>query len=133
MANPDPSSERLRIDRWLWCARFFKSRSQASEAVDGGRVHLNGARVKPSHGVRIGDRLEVTRERESWDIEIRSIPDRRGPAGEAAACYEEMPESSEQRAALRSQRGMAGGAPPRPPTRPDKRARRELMKLQRGR
>ncbi|HZF17661.1 MAG TPA: RNA-binding S4 domain-containing protein [Steroidobacteraceae bacterium] len=127
MANPDPGA--LRIDKWLWHARFFKTRSLATAAVDGGRIHVNGARVKPAHAVRVGDRLEITREQESWDLRVRALPSRRGPAAGAAACYEESPES----AARRAERRLLGGAPPRPASRPDKRARRELLRLQRGR
>jgi ribosome-associated heat shock protein Hsp15 len=133
MADPVPDAERARIDKWLWCTRFFRSRAQASEAVDGGRVHLNGARVKRSHAVRVGDRLEITREQESWEVVVRAIPARRGPASEAAHCYEESAASLAGRDALRKQRRLAGGAPPRPATRPDKRARRELLRLMRGR
>jgi len=133
MTHPSENGERLRIDKWLWCARFFKSRGQASAAVDGGRVHLNGARVKAAHAVRAGDRLEITRDDDAWEIVIRSMPPRRGPAAEAAACYEESPESVARRAARRSERRMAGGRPPRPPARPDKRARRALLRLRRGR
>ena len=133
MTDPDRNGERLRIDKWLWCARFFRSRAQASAAVDGGRVHLNGARVKASHAVRTGDRLEISRDEESWEVVVRSIPQRRRPAAEAAACYEESPQSVARRAARRTERRMAGGPAPRPPTRPDKRARRALLRLQRGR
>lgn len=131
MANPDTGA--LRIDKWLWHARFFRSRSLATAAVDGGRVHVNGARVKPSHAVKIGDRLEITRDAEASDLLIRALPLRRGPAAAAAACYEESADSAARRAARREERRMLGGAPPRPASRPDKRARRELLRLQRGR
>jgi len=133
MTAPAPDDARARIDKWLWCVRFFRSRAQASAAVDGGRVHLNGARVKRSHAVRIGDRLDITREQESWGVVVLAIPAVRGPATAAALCYEESPESSRRREERRSQRRLAGGPAPRPPARPDKRARRELLRLQRGR
>jgi len=133
MANPDRNGAALRIDKWLWFVRFFRSRSLASAAVDGGHVHLNGARVKASHAVRPGDRLEITREHESWEILVRELPSMRGPAAQAARCYEESPDSAARRESQRAQRRAAGGAPPRPPKRPDKRARRELLRLQRGR
>ena len=78
--------ERLRIDRWLWCARFFKTRSVAAEAVRSGHVRLNGQRVKPAHAVRIGDALTVElRDESERDVVIAAIPARRGPAPEAAA------------------------------------------------
>jgi ribosome-associated heat shock protein Hsp15 len=133
MTTPDRIGAALRIDKWLWFVRFFRSRSLASAAVDGGRVHLNGARVKASHAVRVGDRLEITREHESWDIRVLAIASRRGPATEAALCYEESPESKARREGERARRKLAGGAPPRPPKRPDKRGRRELLRLLRGR
>jgi ribosome-associated heat shock protein Hsp15 len=133
MAIPVRNVARLRIDKWLWFVRFFKSRAQASEAVDGGRIHLNGARVKASHAVCAGDQLEITRGRESWELWIRAIPARRGPAAEAIACYEESSESVARRAAARTERRLTGGAPPRPPKRPDKRARRAILRFQRGR
>jgi ribosome-associated heat shock protein Hsp15 len=133
MNDPELDAERLRLDKWLWFARFYKSRSEATEAVEGGRVHLNGARVKPSHAVRIGDRIVITRAAESWDVEVRDLLARRGPAAAAAAAYAETAESAARREAARASRRMAGGAPPRPPKRPDKRARRALLRLQRGR
>jgi ribosome-associated heat shock protein Hsp15 len=128
----EPEAGRQRIDKWLWCARFYKSRSLATAAVEGGRVHLNGARVKPSHPVRPGDRIELTREAESWDLEIRSLPARRGSALAASQCYEESAASVAQRAARRAARKLTGGPAPRPASRPDKRARRQLVRLQRG-
>ena len=77
------TSVSLRIDKWLWCARFFKSRAQATEAVAGGRVHVNGERAKPSRVVRIDDRIEITRDEVRFDLVVRGIPLRRGPATEA--------------------------------------------------
>lgn len=136
MASPDEGlahDGKLRIDKWLWCARFYRSRSLAAAAVDGGRVHLNEARVKASHPVRVGDRIEITRGPEAWDIQVLALPLRRGSSAEASHCYDETPGSLARREALRALRRLSGGAPPRPPSRPDKRARRELLKLQRGR
>ena len=94
----DDASDRLRIDRWLWCARLFKSRSAAAEAVRGGHVRLNGQRVKPAHAVKIGDTLELEQSRAPQrDISIAAIPARRGPGPEAAAAYVESGESIESR------------------------------------
>ena len=87
----------LRADKWLWCARFFKSRSLAAEAVAGGKVHVNGQRVKPSRPVRAGDLLEITVGYEVHTVEVRAIPARRGPAPEARLCYEETAESQARR------------------------------------
>jgi ribosome-associated heat shock protein Hsp15 len=90
--DSDDEADRLRIDRWLWCARFFKSRSAAAEAVRGGHVRVNGQRVKPAHAVKIGDALQIASARGSErDVAIAVIPKRRGPAPEAAARYVESP------------------------------------------
>jgi ribosome-associated heat shock protein Hsp15 len=124
----DSGSDRLRIDRWLWCARFFKSRSAAAEAVRGGRVRLNGGRVKPAHDVKPGDAvtIELGAHGDEREITIAAIPARRGPASEAATCYVEALESVERRRAAAEARKLA----PPPPTlgRPDKRTRRLLLR-----
>src|SRR5215831_4581769 len=121
-------SGRLRIDRWLWCARFFKSRSAAAEAVRGGRVRLNGGKVKPAHDVKPGDAvtIELGAHGDEREITIAAIPARRGPATEAATCYVESSESVERRRAAAEARALA----PPPPTlgRPDKRTRRLLLR-----
>ena len=130
----DDEADRLRIDRWLWCARFFKSRSAAAEAVRGGHVRLNGQRVKPAHAVKIGDALQLTLSHGvERDVAIAVIPRRRGPAPEAAATYVESPESIERRRKAAEER--AARAVYLPPTagRPDKRTRRLLLRArQRG-
>lgn len=119
----------LRIDKWLWCARFFKSRSQATTAVAGGLVHVNGERVKPSRAVHVDDRLEITRDEQRIELVIRSLPVRRGPAPEARAHYVETEASI---AARERQRERSRLAPPAPAGRPDKHARRLLRDLRRG-
>jgi ribosomal 50S subunit-recycling heat shock protein len=83
----------VRIDKWLWAARFFKTRGAATEAVLGGRVHVNGERVKPSKEVRAGDVVEMTKRGVRWTVSIQDVADRRGPAAVAAQLYEETPES----------------------------------------
>jgi ribosome-associated heat shock protein Hsp15 len=119
----------LRIDKWLWCARFFKSRSQATAAVAGGLVHVNGERVKPSRGVHVDDRIEITRDELRFEVVIRSLPVRRGPAPEARTHYVETQASV---AAREQQRERSRLAPPAPVGRPDKHARRMLRDLRRG-
>ena len=119
----------LRIDKWLWCARFFKSRSQASEAVAGGLVHVNGERVKPSRSIHVNDRLQITRDDVHFEVIVQGIPARRGPAPEARMHYTETAESI---AARERRREQARLAPPAPDGRPDKRARRVLRDLRRG-
>jgi ribosome-associated heat shock protein Hsp15 len=125
------SVDRVRIDKWLWCVRFYKSRAQASEAVAGGKVHLNGERVKPAHPVRVGDRVEVTQGAIVREVNIALLPERRGPATEAAGCYAETTASIALRGRLKEQHALAAAFAPRPKARPDKRQRRRLMKLRR--
>jgi ribosome-associated heat shock protein Hsp15 len=126
------TSERHRLDKWLWCARFYRSRSAAGEAVAGGRVHLNGERVKPAHVVQAGDRIELSIGGGTTELDVLALPVKRGPATLAVACYAETPVSQQRRERLREQQRLAYLATPRPDSRPDKRDRRKLQKLQRG-
>ena len=124
--------ERTRIDKWLWAARFFKTRSAATDAVAGGHVKVNGDRAKPSREVAVGERVEVRTSSDSWTIDVRALADRRGPAAAARALYEETPESD----AAREQRRVEAKAS-RPigadlGGRPTKRDRRRLDALRRG-
>jgi ribosome-associated heat shock protein Hsp15 len=122
-------TERLRIDRWLWCARFFKSRSAAAEAVRAGHVRLNGQRVKPAHDVKVGDAIAVARDDSvERDVSIAAIPARRGPASEAAGCYVESAESLARQRAAAEQRALRPILAPPTPGRPDKRTRRLLLR-----
>ncbi len=132
MSTEDAARDRLRIDRWLWFARFYKSRSLAADAVAGGRVHLNGERVKPARPVRIGDRLTVARGPLEFECEITTIPLRRGPASEASRAYEETPESQARRAAHARLMQLSPATAPRPDVRPDKHERRLIRRI-RGR
>ncbi|HTV97730.1 MAG TPA: S4 domain-containing protein [Steroidobacteraceae bacterium] len=120
-----------RLDKWLWFARFYKTRSLATAAISGGRVHLNAERVKPAHRVRIGDRLSLALDGVVAEFEILGLPQRRGPAGEAHRHYLETPASATRRAGLRAQQRLAQISRPRPEGRPDKRDRRRLMRLHR--
>ena len=125
----DDSADRLRIDRWLWCARFFKSRSAAAEAVRGGHVRLNGERVKPAHAVKIGDALQVALPRGvERDVAIAVIPKRRGPATEAAASYVETAQSIERRRKAAEERAARVSYVPPTAGKPDKRTRRLLLR-----
>lgn len=116
----------LRVDKWLWCARFFRTRGLAQAAVEGGHVQVNDDRVKPSRHLRVGDRLRIRRGQETMDVEVIAIPARRGPAEEARACYRESGESEASRLHARELRRLAPRGPAR---RPDKRDRRELVRL----
>lgn len=121
--------ERVRIDRWLWAARFFKTRGGATEAVLGGRVHLNGTRVKPAKEVGAGDRLEITAGSTRWEVVVRAVAERRGPASVAQTLYEETPESLERRTRIAEERRLARPLGADLGARPTKRDRRRLDAL----
>ena len=121
-----------RIDRWLFGVRLFKSRSLATEAVNGGRVHVNGARVKPEHTVRPGDVVRFMRGAVEFECTVQAIPARRGPAAQASRCYLETEESQARRTAFAERMRLAAAFAPRPEERPDKHERRALRRL-RGR
>ena len=125
-------SDSLRIDRWLFFCRFFKTRSKATTAVTGGHVRLNGERAAPGARVQVGDHIELVRDRLPYALKVTAIPSRRGPAPEARACYEEdadvMQERELKTAALRQDRMLM----PRTEGRPDKHTRRKLRDRGRG-
>jgi ribosome-associated heat shock protein Hsp15 len=120
----------LRVDKWLWCARFFKTRGLAQAAVEGGHVQIDGERIKASRQVKPGDRLSIVRSQERFVVEIVSIPTRRGPAIEARGHYRETAESEAARAHVRELNRLSG---PVSRGRPDKRERRDLLRLVKGR
>ena len=124
-------SDNQRLDKWLWHARFFKTRSLATAAINGGKVHLNAERVKPAHPVRVGDRLSLSLQGIVGEFEVLGLPVRRGPAAEALRHYAETAASAERRVKLKEQQRLANISRPRPDTRPDKRERRLLLKLHR--
>lgn len=119
----------LRIDRWLWAARFFKTRSAAAEAVSGGKVHLNGQRIKPSRSVRAGDALEIRRGALQMTVIVRGVLAQRRPAREAQLLYEETDQSRALRERLAEQRRVLRGDTVAMAGRPSKRDRRELRRL----
>lgn len=121
------SGTSLRIDRWLWCTRFFKTRTLAADAVKGGHVRVNGQRVKPARDVKIGDTLLITQGNTEREVTVLAIPVRRGPAPEAAGCYAESEESIARREEAAQRRAIERELF-RAPTagRPDKRTRRLL-------
>jgi ribosome-associated heat shock protein Hsp15 len=124
---------KLRIDRWLWCTRLFKSRPLAAEAVTGGKVHVNGQRVKPAHPLRVGDQVTVSRPGYSFECEVLKLPDRRGAASVAQTCYAETDAARAAREKFAEQsRLVASFSQPHSLERPDKHGRRELRRL-RGR
>jgi ribosome-associated heat shock protein Hsp15 len=130
--TPDrDSEERNRIDKWLWHARFFKTRSLAAAAVNGGKVKLDGERVKAAREVRIGQLVNVTVGDHAIEVQVLGLPARRGPASEAQAAYAETTASAERNARYREQRRLAALARPQPDHRPDKRERRQMEKWRR--
>jgi ribosome-associated heat shock protein Hsp15 len=122
----------LRIDKWLWAARFYKTRSVAAKAVSGGTVHLNGQRVKPARTLQEGDILSLGSPPDLREIKVLGMPHRRGPASEAATFYAETEESIARRELGSEARKIDRLSTPRPEGRPDKRSRRKLIQL-RGR
>jgi ribosome-associated heat shock protein Hsp15 len=126
--------DRVRVDRWLWAARFYKTRSAATDAVLGGRVHLNAERVRPAKDVRVGDRLEVTIGDARRTVVVLGLAEKRGPAAVAATLYEETPESvalREQRAAERRLARPLGADLGARPTKQDRRRLDALRRAQR--
>jgi len=119
----------MRLDKWLWAARIFKTRALAATAVAGGKVHLNAGRVKPAHPVRPGDTLTIHRGEGELTIRVEGLSPQRGPARVAALLYEETEESR----AARAERAAARAAPaihsPHPDTRPTKKQRRALTRF----
>jgi ribosome-associated heat shock protein Hsp15 len=128
----DDRAERVRIDRWLWAARFFKTRGAATEAVLGGHVQVGGERVKPAKEVRVGDTLEIRRGEVRWTVVVTGVTDRRGPASVAAALYEETAESVAARERQRQERRLARPLGADLGARPTKQARRQIEALRRG-
>jgi ribosome-associated heat shock protein Hsp15 len=122
----DPA-EKIRLDKWLWAARFFKTRSAAAQAIDGGKVEVNGAPVKPAKVLCIGDRLRIRAGNFEYDIVLRGLSLRRGPAAEAHMLYEETEESRLAREAEIARMRVERLAGPLPKGRPTKRARRRIM------
>jgi ribosome-associated heat shock protein Hsp15 len=132
MDEDDRDDGRVRLDKWLWAARFFKTRSLAAQAVDGGRVKVNGVRVKPARELKVGDELSIHVGELEWMISVKELSVRRGPATVARTLYDERPESVGRReaaAAARRERpepalGLHG--------RPTKRDRRQIRRFTDG-
>ena len=115
-----------RLDKWLWSARFYKTRSLAVEAINGGHVHVNGQRIKPAKTIRVGDAIEITKDQYHWRLEVQALAQRRGPAVEAQQLFVEDADSVQQRAAIRAEKKLMSPAPTK---RPDKRQRRRIIRF----
>lgn len=124
-------AKKVRLDKWLWAARFFKTRSQAAQAVSGGKVHLNGARSKPSRIIDIGDELQIQRGGYEFVVTVRGISSYRRPAVEARLLYEETEESRLRREETREQRWLVNLEQMSPLKKPSKKDRRLIRKFTR--
>ncbi len=121
----------MRLDKWLWAARFFKTRALASEAVSGGKVHRNGCRVKPSQLLQAGDKLEITKGAFRFNIVVKGLQKQRGSATVAQTLYEESAESIKARSQLADQLRAEAAQNPSTQRRPDKRSRRRIIRFTR--
>ena len=123
----------VRADIWLWAARFFKTRALAKQALAAGKIACGGVACKPARLLRVGERLDIARGEERFEIEVLALANTRGPATMAQTLYRESPASSAARAALREQRRLQqAGTPLPPPARPRKRDRRRIHAFKQG-
>lgn len=123
------ADQKIRIDKWLWAARFFKTRGMAQKAVNGGRIHINDQRVKAARIVEIGDKVHITRGEVNFTITILGLSKYRRPASEARLLYEESEESIQQRQEQRDIKRMTAAGHTAPAKRPGKRDRRKIRKF----
>ena len=119
----------MRLDKWLWAARFYKTRSLATNAVDGGKVKINGTPIKPAKEVRLGDRIQLRAGDQNWEVIVQGLNEQRRPAAEARLLYRETPESLQQRAQAAELRKLAPTPQPDQKGRPTKRDRRQLIRF----
>ncbi|MCB1706401.1 MAG: RNA-binding protein [Halioglobus sp.] len=129
MNTPSEQPGKVRLDKWLWAARFFKTRSLAKAAIDGGKVHLEGKRVKVSREITAGDTLQI---RQGWDekvVTVLQLSDQRRGAAEAQLLYRETEDSIARREAQALARKAAGGMIDRPAQRPNKQQRRQIHRF----
>lgn len=125
----DRTQEKIRIDKWLWAARFFKTRSLSAKAVNGGKVRLNGCRVKAARGVTVGDQLVIVRGNIEFNIKVMALNSYRRPANEAQLLYEEDEESIRAREEQRQLRRLFNASHSIPATKPNKRDRRKIKEF----
>lgn len=119
----------LRLDKWLWAARFFKTRQLACEAISGGKVHLNGQRTKPGKDVKVGSELRIHKGSLEWDLTVLGINKQRRPAPEAVLLYQESEESLAQRHRLAEEHRLQRLQNPTPVSRPSKKDRRQIHRF----
>lgn len=119
----------VRIDKWLWAARFYKTRSLAQQMVEGGKVHVDGQRVKASKPVRVGQRVVLRQGELQREVEVLALAEKRGSAPQAALLYQETQDSIARREQVSAERRAAIVSAPHPDHRPDKKARRDLRRF----
>ena len=129
----EPPADKVRLDRWLWAARFYKTRSLAADAIDGGKVQVNGSRVKRSKLIQTGDLLRIRKPPYEFVVAIQELSEHRGPAKVAQTLYEETPESVHAREKLRTQLKQQPAASYEGKGRPTKKDRRLIDEFKRGR
>ena len=120
---------RVRIDKWLWAARFYKTRSLSADAVEGGKAQLNGERVKPAKVLKVGDTLNIRNGHFAWEITVLALSERRGSAPEAAKLYSESDQSKKEREEKSALLKVERQSNPFPGGRPTKKARRQIIKF----
>ena len=125
-------TEGVRLDKWLWAARFYKTRAVAREMIEGGKVHYNGQRSKPSKVVELNALLTLRQGNDERTVVVKGITEQRRPATEAVTLYEETPESIEKREKVALARKLNALTMPHPDRRPDKKERRDLMRFKYG-
>jgi ribosome-associated heat shock protein Hsp15 len=125
----EKNHEPVRIDKWLWAARFFKTRSLAAEAVNGGKVEINGGRAKPSRNVRVGDSLNIRRGPYEWTVAVKSLTDARGPAVKAQFLYQETEESIRKREVTSAELKLTRPPQSYLPGRPSKKSHRDILRF----
>jgi ribosome-associated heat shock protein Hsp15 len=129
MADSVAETASVRLDKWLWAARFFKTRALAAEAVNGGKVHLRGQRVKAARGVKLGDCFEIRRGFDRFEVIVTALAERRGSAAAAQLLYRETEASETRRRAEAEQRKLAMLQRPQSDGRPDKKQRRQIRRF----
>ncbi len=129
--NKDIEINELRIDKWLWAARFYKTRGLASEAIKGGKIDINGSHAKPSKTVQINDQIKIKKSPFVYEITVKALSKHRGPASEATKLYEESEQSRLARELLSEQLKAESALRPTTPGRPSKRDRRNIIRFTR--
>lgn len=128
-SNTEENNDQVRLDKWLWAARFYKTRTIAKEMIDGGKVHYNGQRTKPNKAVEVGGIIKLRQGNEEKEVEVTALSTQRRGAPQAQLLYKETEKSVEQRAKIAIARKINALTMPHPDRRPNKKERRDLLKF----